>query len=59
MCGRPVWFASEILKQQSDGAFSIHLSTQIDRHIFGASGYPDMVGDAVSIQIIAQINRLH
>jgi len=36
---------------------AVRISGAINRHEFGASGYPKMVGDTLSVEIIAQIKR--
>jgi polyisoprenoid-binding protein YceI len=58
---RPVTLIAQIFQQPGSAAgdlssLSVHLNTQISRAEFGATGYPDMVGDEVRIQIVAEID---
>jgi polyisoprenoid-binding protein YceI len=59
---RPVTLDAQIFKRADStandrSALSISLSTHISRAAYGATGYPDMVGDDVRITIQASINR--
>ncbi|WP_300074965.1 YceI family protein [uncultured Ruegeria sp.] len=40
-------------------ALSIQLTGALDRHAYGASGYPDLVDDTVGLNIKAQITRVN
>lgn len=40
-------------------ALSIQLTGALDRHAYGASGYPDLVDETVGLNIMAQITRLN
>ncbi len=59
---KPVTLAAEIFRRagadpNDNSAMVINLSTRISRAAYGATGYPDMVGDQVLIRIQAAINR--
>jgi polyisoprenoid-binding protein YceI len=58
---RPVKLRAEIFRPEGRdpgdrSALAVQLSTRISRAAFGASGYPDMVGDEVRIRILARID---
>lgn len=55
---RPVTLDARIFRTAGDSnALSVELNTAVSRAAFGATGYPDMVGDTVRIHIRALLNR--
>ena len=58
----PVTLAAQIYRQKGTAegdrnALSILLTGTVSRSAFGASGFPDMVGDDVRLKILARIRR--
>ncbi|MET4101332.1 polyisoprenoid-binding protein YceI [Roseovarius sp. MBR-78] len=59
---RPVTLDAGLYRQRgADPAaldtLTVRLTGKIDRHAFGASGYPDLVGPIITLRIIARITR--
>lgn len=59
---RPVTLKAEILRQRGTKAgdlsrLTVHLTGRLKRSDFGATGFGDMVGDAVDLDILARIAR--
>lgn len=59
---RPVTLAAEIFRRAGTEAgdrshLAIHLTGTVHRSEFGASGFPDMVGDDVRLHIVARIDE--
>lgn len=36
---------------------SVLLTGQLDRHVFGASGYPELVGPQIDLRILVRMER--
>jgi polyisoprenoid-binding protein YceI len=57
---QPVTLAAEIFRREGAAdlsALSVYMGTTVSRAAFGATGWSDMVGDAVRIRIVARIDR--
>ena len=59
---RPVTLQAQIFRQRDTQAgdrnrLSIRLMGAISRRAFGATGYPDLVGDRVNLDILVRIDR--
>lgn len=59
---QPITLMAQIFRPQGSAEgqrdrFSIHLTGSVQRSAFGASGYGDMVGDTVQLDITAHIRR--
>ena len=59
---RPLTLQAEVMRQQGHAAgdlshMTVHLTGQISRADFGANGWADMVGDVVTLDILARITR--
>ncbi|KIC44206.1 hypothetical protein RA28_14665 [Ruegeria sp. ANG-S4] len=59
---RPVTLQASLYRRPGSdaddlSALSIRLAGALDRHAFGASGYPDLVDDTVSLDIQAELVR--
>ncbi|WP_282118636.1 YceI family protein [Ruegeria atlantica] len=59
---RPVTLQANLYREPGTeandlNALSIRLSGALNRHNFGASGYPDLVADTVSLNIRAELTR--
>lgn len=60
---RPITLEASLYRPQGTAAgdldrLSISLKGALNRHDFGASGYPDLVNDTVTLDIRAEISRL-
>ena len=38
-------------------SLTVLLTGEIDRHAFGTSGYPDLVGPTITLRILARVKR--
>ncbi len=59
---RPVTLTARIYRQKGTQAgdrdkLSIHLAGDVSRAAFGAGGYPDVVGDKITLDILTRIDR--
>jgi polyisoprenoid-binding protein YceI len=59
---RPVTLAAEVFRREGmpegdRSRMAIHLDGRVSRAAFGATGWPDMVGDEVRLKIVARIDR--
>lgn len=59
---RPVTLRASLYRQrgtdpQASDHLTILLTGEIDRHEFGASGFPDLVGSHITLRIVARIER--
>ena len=59
---RPVMLQAGLYRQRgTDPAdltrLTVLLTGQIDRHAFGVTGFPDLVGPTISLRIVARIER--
>lgn len=59
---RPVTLDAQIFRQQGAASgdlsrLAVHLSGEVQRSAFGADGWPDMVGDRVTLDIRVRIRR--
>lgn len=59
---RPVTLSAQVFRQQGTepgdlSKVAVHLSGAVSRADFGATGWSDMVGDEVRIQIVARLDR--
>ena len=60
---RPITLEAEIFRQRGtdagdDRRLSIHLSGAVSRAAFGADGFPNFVGDTVTLDIVTRIDRV-
>ncbi|WP_348540028.1 YceI family protein [Shimia sp. R11_0] len=59
---RPVTLAAQLFRQRGTEAgdlnnLSILLTGQLDRRVFGAVGYPDLVGPNIDLRILARVTK--
>lgn len=61
---RPVTLTAQVYRQKGTEAgerdkLSIHLSGAVSRAAFGAGGYPDLVADTITLDILTRIDRVN
>jgi len=59
---RPVTLAAQLYRQRGtqlgeQDHLAILLTGSLDRTVFGASGYPELVGSQIDLRILAQVDR--
>jgi polyisoprenoid-binding protein YceI len=60
---RPVTLNAQVYRQRGTAAgerdkLSIHLSGAVSRAAFGATGYPDLVADTITLDILTRVDRV-